>query len=140
MKVKTTVIDRTKPNSWVYTNTNSEKRSETISKRQIKYFAHIARHPDDITHQVCYGPPHLPRQLNAHNRRGRPRHHWTQHTEQLTFKLLRDAGKDLPNRQKLFEECSNIKLMRKLTDKQVPPPVVDQHAGGQRELSHALVD
>ena len=35
--------------------------SKTIRERQLKYFAHIARHPDDLPHKVCFGSPHIPR-------------------------------------------------------------------------------
>ena len=128
MKVKTTVIDRSKPNRWVYQHASAEKLSETIARRQIKYFAHIARHSSDITHTVCYGPPHIPRRLNSTRRRGRPRHHWTPHVEQSTIACFSAAGRPPTNRQHLFRICEDRKFVKKVTDRR-PPVMEAQHAG-----------
>ena len=130
MKVKTTYIDRSKPNSWVYQNASAEKLSDTMKRKQIKYFAHIARHPDDITHKVCYGPQNTIRQLNATRRKGRPRQHWTPFTEQSTFKACAVAGRPAVDRQELFKVCQDRKFLTKLTERQ-GRPVEAQHAGGQ---------
>ena len=110
MKVKTTYIDRSKPNSWAYQHANAEKLSETIRRKQNKYFAPIARHPHDITYQVCFGPQHTLRQLNATRRKGRPRQHWTPHTEQTTQHACTVAGRPTANRQQLFKVCRDRNL------------------------------
>ena len=103
MKGKTTYIDRTKPNSWVCQHANAEQLSHTIHCRQIKHFAHVARHPQAIIHQVCFGPPHTLRQLNATRRRGRPRQHWTPNIERSTTKACEAAGRPPSNRQQLVK-------------------------------------
>ena len=129
MKVKTNYIDRSKPNSWVYQHANAEKLSETIRREQIKYFAHVARHPDDIIHKVCFGPQHTLRQLKATRRKGRPRQHWTPHTEQTTSSACEAAGRPTVNRQHLVKVCEDRFFFKKLTERQ-GRPIEAQHAGG----------
>ena len=59
MKIKTAYIDRSKCNRWVYKHAKAEELSDMIARRQVNYYAHVARHPENIIHQVCYGrPPH----------------------------------------------------------------------------------
>merc|ERR1712078_740850 len=98
MKVRTTYIDRSKNNEWVFSNSNSERLSATIKRYQHKYFAHVARHPSDIIHTVGYGPPHIPRSLNAHRRRGKLRHQWTDNVEASISDALRERGTQIVNR------------------------------------------
>ena len=86
-------------NTWVYQHANAEELSETIHRRQIKYCAHIARHPDDIIHKVCFGPQRTIRQLNATRRQGRPRQHWTPYTEQSTQHACTVAGRPSAKRR-----------------------------------------
>ena len=126
MKHKTTYIDRGKTNNWILTQANSERLSTAITRRQIKYFAHIARHPDDITHTVCYGPPHIKRQLNHTRRVGRPRHHWTVNVETAATSAFVSAGFPVINRQHLFNLCSNRAQVVKMTAK----------GGGLSEAQH----
>ena len=133
MKVKTTYIDRTKTNNWVYQHANAEKLSDTIKRRQIKYFAHVARHPDDIIYKVCYGPQHTVRRHNTTRRRGRPRQHWTPNTEQSTFSACEVAGRPAVNREKLFKICADRKFLHKLTARQTAPPIGAQHAGERQD-------
>ena len=121
-------MDRSKPNSWVYRQSNAEKLSETIKRRQIKYFAHVARHPDDIIYKVCFGPHHTARKLNTTRRRGRPRQHWTPNTEQTTHTACTVAGRPAVNRQKPFKVCEDRRLSKQLTERQ-GRPVEAQHAG-----------
>ena len=128
IKVKTTYIDKTKPNRWVYKQTRSEKLSDKIGRFQIKYFAHVARNPDDIIHKVCFGPHATTRSLNATRRKGRPRHHWTPHIEHLTTTRLRAAGKNFSNRAQLFKVCADRKFIRKCTNEKILPWEA-QHAG-----------
>jgi hypothetical protein len=128
LKVKTTYIDRSKTNEWVYQHAKAEKLSDNIARNQIKYFAHVARHPDNIIHQVCYGPPFIPRSLNATRRKGRPRHPWTENTEALTCKMLLERGSSPINRQHLFTLCQNRPLIRRMTNKRREPSGT-QHAG-----------
>ena len=129
MKVKTTYIDRSKTNAWVYQHAGAEELSDTIRRRQIKCFAHVARHPDDIIYKVCFGPQHTARRLNATRRRGRPRQHWTPYTEQSTFNAGAVAGRPAVNRQQLFNTCRDRKFLSKLTEKKPAPPLGAQHAG-----------
>ena len=130
IRVKTTYIDRSKPNEWVYQHARATRLSQTIQDRQVKYFAHIARHPQDIIHRVCYGPPYIPKQLNATRRRGRPRHHWQPHAEQLTCDYLSRGGVPPSNRQHLFTTCHNRKLILKLTNSKGAPKEAPHDAGG----------
>ena len=97
MRLKTTYMKRS--NTWVYQHANAEELSETINRRQIKYCAHIARHPDDIIHKVCFGPQRTIRQLNAPRRQGRPRQHWTPYTEQSTQHACTVAGRPSAKRR-----------------------------------------
>ena len=127
MSVKTTMIDRTKSNKWVYQHAKSEPLSEHLRKQQIKYFGHIARHPNDIIHKVCYGPPHVPRTLNATRRRGRPRHHWQPNLERITIDACAAAARKPDNRQQLFKICEDRKFFNKLT----------VHGTSAREAQHA---
>ena len=129
MKVKTTYIDRSKTNIRVYQHANAEELSETIKRRQITYFAHVARHPDDIIHKVCFGPQHTIRQLNATRRQGRPRQHWTPYTEQSTQHACTVAGRPSANRQQLFKVCQDRKFSKHLTERK-GRPLEAQHAGG----------
>ena len=128
MKVKTTYIDRSKPNSWVHQHANAQNLLEAIRRRQIKYFAHIARHPDDIIYKVCFGPQHTARRLNTTRRRGRPRQHWTPNTEQTTHTACSVAGRPAVNRQKLFKVCEDRKFLKHLTERQ-GRPLEAQQAG-----------
>ena len=131
MKVKTTYIDRSKTNAWIYQHANAEKLSDTIKRRQIKYFAHVAWHLEDIICKVCFGPQHTARRLNTTRRRGRPRQHWTPYTEQSILLACEVAGRPAVNRQQLFNICSDRKFLTKLTERQSVPPVGAQHAGGR---------
>ena len=134
MKVKTIYIyiyrerDRSKTNNWVYQHANAEKLSETIKRRQVKSFAHEARHPDDIIYKVCFGPQHTARKLNTTRRRGRPRQHWTPNTEQNTQHACAVAGRPAFNREKLFKICTDRKFLHHLTERQ-GRPIEAQHAG-----------
>ena len=128
-KVKTTYIDGSKPNAWVYQHANAEKLSDTIRRRQIKYFAHVARHPDDIIHKVCFGLQHTLRQLNATRRKGRPRRHWTPFTEQSIQHACAVAGRPTSNRQQLFNACYDRRFFKKLTEK--PGPLIEAQHGGR---------
>ena len=130
MKVKTTYFDRTKTNAWVYQHAGAEKLSDTIGRRQIKYFAHVARHPDDIIYHVCFGPQHTARTFNTTRRRGRPRQHWTPNTEQSTSHACDVAGRPAANRQQLFKVCQDRKFLMNLTER-TGRPIGAQHAGRQ---------
>ena len=113
MKVKTTYIDRSKTNNWVYKHANAEKLSDTIKRRQIKYVAHVARHPHGIMYNVCFGPQHTARKLNTTRRRGRPRQHWTPNTEQSTLSACAVAGRPAVNREKLFYDLLRSQVFTK---------------------------
>ena len=112
MKVKTTYIDRSKPNPWVYQHVNAGRLSDIMRRRRRKYIAHIARHPDDLIHKVS-NAPHGMRQLNAPRCRGRPRHHWTPYTEQSITHACEVAGRPPSNRQQLFKVCEDRAFIKK---------------------------
>ena len=134
MKVKTTYIDRSKTNAWVHKHADAEKLSDTIKRRQVKYFGHVARHPDDVIYKVCFGPQHTARRLNTTRRRGRPRQHWTPNTEQSTHIACAVAGRPAANRQQLFKVCQDRNFLTKLTER-TGRPVEAQHAGGRLSQS-----
>ena len=53
LKVKTTYIDRTKPNEWAYQHAQAHPTTLDVQKKQVQYYAHITRHQEDIIYQVC---------------------------------------------------------------------------------------
>ena len=130
MKIKTTYIDRSQTNAWVYQRANADQPSDTINRRQIKYPGRVARHPDDIIYKVCFGPQHTARRHNTTRRRGRPRQHWTPNTEQSTHAACAVAGRPAANRQQLFKVCQDRIFFRNLTERP-GDPVGAQHAGGR---------
>ena len=119
LKVKTTYIDRTRPNSWVYKTAKETPISQKVRQKQCKYYAHITRHPEDIIYKVCFAPGKQLRQLNpdrqradragtlSNRRPGQPKEHWTPHIEQHLHTLLRDAASPVPNRMALHEYCQD---------------------------------
>ena len=133
MKYKTTYIDRSKPNSWVYKQTKSAPLSNTIHQRQTRYYAHLTRHPEDIAHQVTFGPGLLIRKLNSTRRPGGPRHHWTPKVESLLTQLVTSSGKPAANRQQLHSICQSSKFILAATVTAVPVASEARHDGAVRE-------
>ena len=138
MKVKTTYIDRGKTNKWVTEKSKTTPPSKTITERQLKYFAHVARHPEDIIHKVCYGPPFLPRKLNSTTRRGRPRQHWTPNSELALLSVLRSAEVKVVNRQHLFKICANKKLIFKAVSTHAQPVCDVPHAARRDQTRRSM--
>ena len=106
MKWKTTYIDRSKTNQWVYKHTNTQPISTKITAQQFKFYGHIARAPGTLQHSVVFGPGQL-RQLNTLRRVGRPRQHWATNVEQQLFSELSRQSKQVPNRSHLHRLCND---------------------------------
>ena len=129
LRYKTTMIDRSKTNNFVYRQSKSLPLSHTITQRQVAYYGHIARHPETLAHKVTFGPPLTLRTLNTTRRRGRPRHHWAPHAEHAANSFLATAGKVAHNRQQTHNFLMDSEWVKSEMKRQTAGRVA-QHAPG----------
>ena len=123
MKWKTTYIDRSKTNQWVYKHTNTQPISTKITAQQFKFYGHIARAPGTLQHSVVFGPGQL-RQLNTLRRVGRPRQHWASNVEQQLISFV-GQSRPVPNRDHLHRICNDRQVFGKIIRKVCAAPQAD---------------
>ena len=80
--------------------------SKDILFRQMRYYGHLARHPEETQHTVCFSNTNIGanvRALNGKRRAGKPRHHWIPQLEKHIYTHLRAKGYILHNRGTIFD-------------------------------------